>query len=328
MTGIKGDEIGIRKRHIAQGIVLTSIVLILPALLLEFAWLYGLAPLPAFYLATLLGRKAGTIAITVAIVLSGVVTGIAGGLPNMLFGLGLLPAGFVLAYSVKRGDTPHIAGLKASLVILLIWATGWLGLAMNQGVNPYQESIKSLDQNMVTWYEIYTKSAQPQTGDTKEIETAVIELRNLIPKVFPALMLMSVCMTVWLNMMAGQWLNKTVSGHSPWPHYREWKLPEHLVWGVVVCVAGLILPNERVQTFALNLLLVLGTLFFFQGMAVLSHLLERWKFPSLLRVIIFILICVQVFGIFFLSILGLLDTWFDMRQMRPKENEDIDQTSF
>lgn len=329
MSGHEGGEVGIRNRHIAQGIAITSLILILPAILREFAWLNGLAPLPAFYLPTLLERKVGLYTIAVAIVLSGVVTGILGGLTNMFFALVLMPAGLSLAYSMKHGEKPHQAGFKACMAIVLIWAMVWIASALTQGINPYQESIKSLDQNLTTWHELYSKSAQPSQDSAKEIEIAVIELRNLIPKVFPALMLMSVCVTVWLNMIAGLWLiNKTSVGLTPWPHFREWELPDHLVWGVVVGIAGLLLPNETVHTGALNLLLVLGTLFFFQGIAVQSKLLEKWKFPGLLRGIILILICVQVFGLLLLSLLGLLDTWFDIRKLKPKENDNIDQTSF
>ncbi|OGR01137.1 MAG: hypothetical protein A2511_16465 [Deltaproteobacteria bacterium RIFOXYD12_FULL_50_9] len=329
MSGGESVKVEIKKSHIAQGVALTSIILIMPALRPEFAWLYFLVPLPSFYLTTIMGRKGSGITIGLAIVLSSLIAGLFGDISVMLFALGLLPAGFSLAHSLRVGETPHRAGLRAVLTALLFWAALWALIAFDLGTNPYQESVKTLDQSITSWYELYVKSAPPQAERTKEIEIAVTQLRNLTPKIFPALMLVSVCITIWLNMLIGHWLlSKSQTDHTPWPNYRNWELPDHLVWGVVLGITGLIIPGDIPHVFALNLLIVLGTLFFFQGLAVLSHLLNRWRFPGLLRSIIYLIFFLQVFGIVILSIMGLLDTWLDIRRRKPKENDNADQAVF
>ena len=68
------------------------------------------------------------------------------------------------------------------------------------------------------------------------------------------------------------------------------------------------------KLFGSNLLLVLGTVYFFQGLAIVAFYFERWRVPLFVRGF--------VYAVFFLgrvvsmgvAVLGLFDVWFDFRK--------------
>jgi uncharacterized protein YybS (DUF2232 family) len=76
----------------------------------------------------------------------------------------------------------------------------------------------------------------------------------------------------------------------------------------------LLLPDGFLNDVGLNLILLVGILYFFQGLSVITALLARWKAP--LWILIFTLVFFQVYGIIFLAVLGLADVWVDFRKSR------------
>jgi uncharacterized protein YybS (DUF2232 family) len=55
--------------------------------------------------------------------------------------------------------------------------------------------------------------------------------------------------------------------------------------------------------------------YFFQGLAIVASLLNKWSVPMLIRVLIYALIFIQTYGIIILSFLGLADVWADFRKL-------------
>ena len=71
----------------------------------------------------------------------------------------------------------------------------------------------------------------------------------------------------------------------------------------------------------LSLLIVSGLLYFFQGLAVFVHFVDRWKIPVYLKVAIYGILILQSYGLLLLSILGIADVWIDFRKRQNKNNE-------
>ena len=59
-----------------------------------------------------------------------------------------------------------------------------------------------------------------------------------------------------------------------------WKAPEYLVWAVIGCGAILLLADKGLKMIGLNGLLILMTVYFFQGIAVVSFFFEKKNFPG------------------------------------------------
>jgi uncharacterized protein YybS (DUF2232 family) len=62
------------------------------------------------------------------------------------------------------------------------------------------------------------------------------------------------------------------------------------------------------------LLLISGWLYFFQGLAVLIALFERWRVPVLVRIMLYFVLFIQSYSLILLAVLGLSDVWLNMRR--------------
>jgi cbb3-type cytochrome oxidase subunit 3 len=54
-------------------------------------------------------------------------------------------------------------------------------------------------------------------------------------------------------------------------------------------------------------------------MAVFIHYLDRWKVPRYLRIILYVILAVQSYGLLLLSMVGVADIWFNFRKMTRDE---------
>lgn len=155
-----------------------------------------------------------------------------------------------------------------------------------------------------------------------EVESAISRLRGILPRVMPGLLFTTLLNTIFLNMVVGQYfLRRKKPGLVTWPPFATWRLPEPLVALVIVAGFCLLVPTQIIKDIGINLLLVAGTLYFFQGLALLTSLLNRWSVPGVLRALIFLMLLVQAYGIALLAITGLIDVWADMRKPRPKRED-------
>jgi uncharacterized protein YybS (DUF2232 family) len=124
---------------------------------------------------------------------------------------------------------------------------------------------------------------------------------------------------VFLTMVIGQWLlNRKDRALSSWPPFAEWRLPDKLVAVIIVAGVFVMLPGAILNDVGLNMIFLVGTLYFFQGLSVINALLTRWQAPF--WILIVSLVFFQVYGFIFLAVLGLADVWADFRKRRIDTN--------
>ena len=133
----------------------------------------------------------------------------------------------------------------------------------------------------------------------------------------PSLLAIWLLLAVWLTMGAGAAaIRKRRADLMPWPPYSDWRLPDIIVWAVIVSGILLFLPGTAVRLAGLNGLIICLVLYFFQGVAVLSTLFIRWRVPTPVRILIYLLTFMQLYGPLFLSVLGLVDVWANFKKLR------------
>ena len=94
-----------------------------------------------------------------------------------------------------------------------------------------------------------------------------------------------------------------------------WKAPELLVWGVIACALGLFIPITVVKVTGLNGLLTLMTIYFFQGIAIVSFYFEKKQFPRVVRFFLYALIALQQLILLAVIGLGFFDLWVNFRRL-------------
>lgn len=78
---------------------------------------------------------------------------------------------------------------------------------------------------------------------------------------------------------------------------------------------------EPGRTLGLNVLLVSGLLYCFQGTAIMVFYFSKWNVPVFLRTIIYFIFFFQSFGAILLAVIGVIDVWADTRKLNSTEQE-------
>lgn len=112
------------------------------------------------------------------------------------------------------------------------------------------------------------------------------------------------------------------------PPFIRWQLPWHFVWGYIIGKALTIVyayfPSQIMQALAVNVDLFFSGAFFIQGLAILWYYLTQAEIRKGFRIFITAVLLltgnVLIFNI--LVMLGVLDTWFDIRKLNMEDKED------
>lgn len=142
------------------------------------------------------------------------------------------------------------------------------------------------------------------------------DFQELVRQVFPALVLINLGLTAWLNVLAARLLLGSWRGEAPGEPLSRWASPEWFIFVFLASGFSLLAPLSWLRLLGLNLLLLGALLYFFQGLAVMAHLCQRFQVPLVLRGVGYILAFLNPI-ILLVMILGLLDLWLDFRRLQP-----------
>lgn len=202
-----------------------------------------------------------------------------------------------------------VAGLG---LVMLVW---FLGQAYFQGVTPLalwgQKSREVTD----TVARMLKDTGMGSSG-LAVMEWSPVELQDLMAEVLPALMSINAGLVAWLNVLVARQLARWWGWGDLGDSLSRWASPEWLIFLFVSAGFALLAPLVWVRQAGLNLLLMLGFVYFCQGMAVIAALLQRFQVPWALRGLSYALAFLNPLMIL-VTILGLMDLWLDFRRLPP-----------
>lgn len=233
----------------------------------------------------------------------------------------LLELGLRRARTGARALELAVVGYLVIGALLLVVA----GLAMEGGVaelvrRSFEESLDRL-----------TETSQRRLGqggfaadDLALVEEQVALGRRWGPRLFPGLAAAAVLVGMWMNIVYLRWFT---GGAKERDDLTTWRLPMWVMYALMACIAGTVLQLtfgeslpalELLAEVALNGFLVLGVLYWLQGVAALNYWFLRLNPSPLFRVGGFVVqVLMMVFpptSIMF-GVLGLTDAWFDLRKL-------------
>jgi len=125
----------------------------------------------------------------------------------------------------------------------------------------------------------------------------------------------STLFVAWVNLLIARPLLESRSLSYPdFGPLNMWTAPEFLVWGVIVCGLSLVIPGAIIHTIGINGLLILMTVYFFQGIAIVSFYFEKKRFPRIVRLFLYTLIALQHLILLAVIGLGFFDMWINFRR--------------
>lgn len=302
-----------------SGTALAASVWTLPVIVPGFLWLQFFSPLPVFYYLYVSGYSKGINTLAAALLLTGFIAIATSAVSALVFSIVLLPAGYSMARSAVMGGSPAKTGLNGLITLLVGWFIWSLIYGLTHQVGLYQEILTSVDGSIEAAAQAIVNSSELSGEHSDQLQQTFKNLRVLLPGIMPGLLLTTMLNSIFCNLLMGHWLLRRFSRSKiSWPPFREWRLPDRLVVAIITAGVLVLLPVETAKIFGLNLLFVTGTLYLFQGLAVLATLLNKWSVPVTLKALVYLLILVQAYGVIMLAFLGIADIWVDFGKEKPE----------
>jgi len=145
------------------------------------------------------------------------------------------------------------------------------------------------------------------------------EIASYLLYLLPSMLFVFVLLSVVLNMLVGRRIIRIPNAITRMRQTISFRLPDWLIWlvigfGIAFFANSYLVGLNWVKFLALNGLIAVGSLYFFQGLAVLAFFLERMKL-KVLRIAMYIAIIVffQSVGLVLIGV-GIADVWIDFRE--------------
>jgi hypothetical protein len=149
------------------------------------------------------------------------------------------------------------------------------------------------------------------------------DIASFLVFLLPSLIFVFVLLSVVLNILVGRRLVRVPRALSRLRQTVMFRLPDSLVWtvigsGIAFFIDRYVLHLGWIKFLAINGLIAIGALYFFQGLAVVAFFIERMRM-RLLRLLIYITIILffQSIGLVLVGV-GLADVWVHFRERAQK----------
>jgi len=271
---------------------------------------------PGVYYALKSGRGTGVALVAATSALLAVVAE-----PSML-AVYLLQAGIMsLALSeflirLKGGARSVIYAVAVNLLFI---AAGAAIYGYFSGADLQAKVVKGVEASITQTALLYQK-AGIAGEEFKGLQESMRQAGALIVTIYPALVTVALGLVASVNLM----LLSRIAARFRVPVYlgefRKYCNPEPLVWLLIAAGFAMLVQDTMVQLAALNVLIVLGTLYLVQGLAVISKFFSSLKVPSFVRIIVCLLLILQPFLALAVAALGIFDLWGDFRSPKKQEN--------
>jgi len=291
-------------------ILIIALIYIMP-LIGVFAWM--VLPLPVLFYRLKTGRNASGVIIVASLTMLIVFT--QNFAFNTLYFGSLLMTGFFLGEFIEKHLSVEKIMLYTCFAVLGTCAAVLFIYSLT-----YAQGIDNLISNYISRYhalssQLFSESAQlyPEMNvDRQMLEKA----SSLFVLIFPSIFINSYLTMVWLNIiLIKKVLFKKGIIVKSIENLNQWKAPDYLVFGVIALSIFIFLPIYTLKIIAINCLIILMFVYFFQGIAVASFFFQKKRWPFALRFFFYTLIAIQPLFMFLVIGFGLFDTWINFRKL-------------
>lgn len=210
------------------------------------------------------------------------------------------------------GGTVSLAVMSQVSVFLL--------LAWQQGITP----LAYLHQTVAEIWKLFSQLVEKEPILQQEIQLTGLNLTEFTARIVqltPAFLVINSTLVVLLNYLLSQNLGEPLGCEDRKLPLTSWEAPG---WLVFVLIGGgflLLMPNQVVQITGVNVLLVCGLFYFFQGLAILTFNFRRFQIPRIFRWIVYFFLVLIKTAMLMVILMGLIDLWLDFRHLHRPPSE-------
>ena len=306
-------------KEIATGTGITLVIFAVTSYLPILGFFCALfIPLPTLFYRYKLGRNTGAIVPATALFVMAVVLG--GIAVDLVFFLELLLLGFMMGEFLAMNLSVEKTILYTCLAVIV---SGFFGLVLYSNVNSTEISVlvsEYIAQNLKLTMVLY-ESMGVSEESLVQLSNSLEQIHYVLIRIVPAMVIGSTLFVAWINLLLARGILTAKGVLFPdFGRLNHWKAPDALIWLFIGCGGMLLMPGNSLKMLGLNGLLILLTVYFLQGIAVVSYYFEKKRFPRALRLFLYTLIALQQFILLLIIGLGLFDIWLNFRKLKTNKN--------
>ena len=301
-------------KDIVTGVSITSLIFLISVFIPIIGFVAALfIPLPILFYRLRLGRINGLV---IPIISSLVMVVFIGGISlDILFFAGLLLIGFILGELFELNLSIEKTTLYASGSVVLSGLIGLIISSMLTGEGVLAIVSNYVAKNLELTLVLYQSMGMSQEN-VQLISQSLDKIQHVLVTIIPALVSTSTLFIAWISILLAKPVLISRSLHYPdFGPLNLWMAPDYLVWVVIGCGLALFLPIPVIKVIGLNGLLILMTVYFFQGIAIVSYYFNKKRFPKILRVFLYTLMALQQLILLAVIGLGFFDLWINFRRL-------------
>ena len=301
-------------KDIVTGVSITSLIFLISVFIPIIGFVAALfIPLPILFYRLRLGRINGLV---IPIISSLVMVVFIGGISlDILFFAGLLLIGFILGELFELNLSIEKTTLYASGSVVLSGLIGLIISSMLTGEGVFEIVSNYVAKNLELTLVLYQSMGMSQEN-VQLISQSLDKIQHVLVTIIPALVSTSTLFVTWISILLAKPVLISRSLHYPdFGPLNLWMAPDYLVWVVIGCGLAVFLPIPVIKVIGLNGLLILMTVYFFQGIAIVSYYFNKKRFPKILRIFLYTLMALQQLILLAVIGLGFFDLWINFRRL-------------
>lgn len=303
-------------REFFLAVALTSLVFI-AVTTLSIASTFGavLAPIPLLYYYSRLGRMQGILVFLLSLIIMMVAMKAMNLYVNVMHVVLLGFLGPVLSevlrknYSIEKTVIYSVAALVALGLCFLFY------YSLSAGKAPWhiiEASIAAMVQANIDAYASLGTSPE----QLELIRNNAAQIAKVLTRLVPSFFLVGMSFFVWVNILIGKLLFARKGMWYPdFGNLSTWKIPDKVIWLVIVAGASLFIPVGFIRILSINVLIILLFAYMMQGLSIVNFFFDKKNLPWFLKAVAYFLIFVQQLLLVLIIGLGLIDVWVNFRKL-------------
>jgi len=304
-------------KDILSGITITTIIFAVSVYMPIIGFISAVfIPLPTLFYRSKLGRKTGAIIPVLTIIL--MVAALGGIAIDTLFFVELLLLGFILSELFELNLSVEKTMMYACSSVVLIGIVCLLFYSTIFKIGIIALVTEYVAKNLELTLALY-ENMGVSTETIEMISASLENIQYVLIRIIPAIVIASTFFVAWTCLLLAKPM--LLSRELFYPGFGTlnlWKAPETLIWGLIGLGVMLMLPYKPLKIIGLNGMLILMTIYFFQGIAIVSFYFEKKQFPRMLRIFLYGLIALQQVVLLIIIGLGVFDMWLNFRKLEIK----------
>lgn len=227
-------------------------------------------------------------------------------------------AGILMARLAARDyAVEYVIGLPALVVVGAIVFYFFYG-GMQLSIGPWDLVKKHITEAIDVNIQLYGRlPLNPE--EIQGLQNSKPAIISLFTGIFPALCVVSVLFTLWVNLLlAGKILRRWGIVLPRLSVLAEWKAPSLLVW-IFIAGGGLaLIPHQQIGFAGVNVFLTAAFVYFLQGLSIVSFFFQNKDISLFFRWLFYFLIAIQQMLMIAIAAVGFLDLWIDFRKFFRK----------